>query len=156
MERGLTAEQRFRNGCNCAQAVLLAFSDRTGLDEAAAMRIASGFGGGMGRMREVCGAVSGMFMAAGMVLGEDGIPGREEKRALYAAIQELAARFRAENGSIICRELLAGVATAPGGEPEARTEQYYRKRPCPELCRCAAEILDRYLREIEADVEKSE
>lgn len=156
MERGLTAEQRFRNGCNCAQAVLLAFSDRTGLDEAAAMRIASGFGGGMGRMREVCGAVSGMFMAAGMVLGEDGIPGREEKRALYAAIQELAARFRAENGSIICRELLAGVATAPGGEPEARTEQYYRKRPCPELCRCAAEILDRYLREIEAGAEKSE
>ena len=156
MERGLAAEQRFRNGCNCAQAVLLAFSDRTGLDEAAAMRIASGFGGGMGRMREVCGAVSGMFMAAGMVLGEDGVPGREEKRALYATIQELAARFRAENGSIICRELLAGVATAPGGEPEARTEQYYRKRPCPELCRCAAEILDRYLREIEADVEKSE
>ena len=156
MERGLTAEQRFRNGCNCAQAVLLAFSDRTGLDEAAAMRIASGFGGGMGRMREVCGAVSGMFMAAGMVLGEDGVPGREEKRALYATIQELAARFRAENGSIICRELLAGVATAPGGEPEARTEQYYRKRPCPELCRCAAEILDRYLREIEAGAEKSE
>lgn len=156
MERGLTAEQRFRNGCNCAQAVLLAFSDRTGLDEAAAMRIASGFGGGMGRMREVCGAVSGMFMAAGMILGEDGVPGREEKRALYAEIQELAARFRAENGSIICRELLAGAPTAPGGEPEARTEQYYRKRPCPELCRCAAEILDRYLREIEADVEKSE
>lgn len=156
MERGLTAEQRFRNGCNCAQAVLLAFSDRTGLDEAAAMRIASGFGGGMGRMREVCGAVSGMFMAAGMVLGEDGVPGREEKRALYATIQELAARFRAENGSIICRELLTGVPTAPGGEPEARTEQYYRKRPCPELCRCAAEILDHYLREIEAGVEKSE
>lgn len=156
MERGAIAEQNFKNGCNCAQAVLLAFSDRTGLGEAAAMRVAAGFGGGMGRMREVCGAVSGMFMAAGMILGEDGVPGREEKRALYAAIQELAARYRAENGSIICRELLAGVRTAPGGEPEARTEQYYRKRPCPELCRCAAEILEHFLQEKESDAEKTD
>ena len=156
MDRGATAEQNFKNGCNCAQSVLLAFSDRTGLDEAAAMRIASGFGGGMGRMREVCGAVSGMFMAAGLILGEDGVPGREEKRALYGAIQELAARYRAENGSIICRELLAGVRTTPGGEPEARTEEYYRKRPCPELCRCAAEILEKFLLENGDGAEKTE
>ena len=150
------AKELFESGLNCSQAVVCAFSDVTGLDPKLAQRLASPLGGGMGRMREVCGAVSGMFMAAGMILGEDGVPGREEKRALYAAIQELAARYRAENGSIICRELLAGVPTAPGGEPEARTEQYYRKRPCPELCRCAAEILDHYLREIEAGVEKSE
>lgn len=154
MDRGQMAEQNFRNGCNCTQSVLLAFSDRTGLDEATAMRIAAGFGGGMGRMREVCGAVSGMFMAAGLVLGSDGVPSREEKRAVYAAIQELAARYKAENGSIICRELLAGVHAAPGGEAEARTEQYYKKRPCPELCRCAAEILERFLDESEQ--EKSE
>lgn len=146
MERGITAEQNFKNGCNCAQAVLAAFSDLTGLEEETAMRIASGFGGGMARMREVCGAVSGMFMAAGLILGDDEVPSREHKAALYAALQELAARFREENGSLLCRELLAGVGTEQGGAPEERTERYYRKRPCAELCRCAAELLEEYLR----------
>ena len=145
MERGKLAERNFKDGCNCTQAVLLAFSDRTGLDAETAMRIASGFGGGMARMREVCGAVSGMFMAAGLILGDDGVPSHEHKRALYAQLQALAAQFRAENGSIICRELLSGTFTTPGGVPEERTEQYYRKRPCAELCRCAAELLEQYL-----------
>ena len=149
MERGKLAERNFKDGCNCTQAVLLAFSDRTGLDAETAMRIASGFGGGMARMREVCGAVSGMFMAAGLILGDDGVPSHEHKRALYAQLQALAAQFRAENGSIICRELLSGTRTASGGVPEERTEQYYRKRPCAELCRCAAEILERYLQTTE-------
>ncbi len=145
MERGKLAERNFKDGCNCTQAVLLAFSDRTGLDAETAMRIASGFGGGMARMREVCGAVSGMFMAAGLILGDDGVPSHEHKRALYAQLQALAAQFRAENGSLLCRELLSGTRTAPGGVPEERTEQYYRKRPCAELCRCAAELLEQYL-----------
>ena len=145
MERGKLAERNFKDGCNCTQAVLLAFSDRTGLDAETAMRIASGFGGGMARMREVCGAVSGMFMAAGLILGDDGVPSHEHKRALYAQLQALAAQFRAENGSLLCRELLSGTRTAPGGIPEERTEQYYRKRPCAELCRCAAELLEQYL-----------
>ena len=149
MERGKLAERNFKDGCNCTQAVLLAFSDRTGLDAETAMRIASGFGGGMARMREVCGAVSGMFMAAGLILGDDGVPSHEHKRALYAQLQALAAQFRAENGSIICRELLSGTRTAPGGVPEERTEQYYRKRPCAELCRCAAELLEQYLQATE-------
>ena len=149
------AYELFLSGCNCAQAVLLAFAPDAGLTEQQALRVASSFGGGIGGMREVCGAVSGMLMAAGLLYGY--APGdRAGKSEHYARVRELSERYRAENGSIICRELLAGAATAPGGEPEARTEQYYRKRPCPELCRCAAEILDRYLREIEADVEKSE
>lgn len=149
MERGKLAERNFKDGCNCTQAVLLAFSDRTGLDAETAMRIASGFGGGMARMREVCGAVSGMFMAAGLILGDDGVPSHEHKRALYAQLQALAAQFRAENGSLLCRELLSGTRTAPGGVPEERTEQYYRKRPCAELCRCAAELLEQYLQATE-------
>lgn len=146
MERGITAEQNFKNGCNCAQAVLAAFSDLTGLEEETAMRIASGFGGGMARMREVCGAVSGMFMAAGLILGDDNVPSHEHKAALYAELQELAEGFREENGSLLCRELLAGVGTEQGSAPEERTERYYRKRPCAELCRCAAELLEEYLR----------
>ena len=149
MERGKLAERNFKDGCNCTQAVLLAFSDRTGLDAETVMRIASGFGGGMARMREVCGAVSGMFMAAGLILGDDGVPSHEHKRALYAQLQALAAQFRAENGSLLCRELLSGTRTAPGGVPEERTEQYYRKRPCAELCRCAAELLEQYLQATE-------
>ena len=149
MERGKLAERNFKDGCNCTQAVLLAFSDRTGLDAKTAMRIASGFGGGMARMREVCGAVSGMFMAAGLILGDDGVPSHEHKRALYAQLQALAAQVRAENGSLLCRELLSGTRTSPGGIPEERTEQYYRKRPCAELCRCAAELLEQYLQATE-------
>ena len=149
MERGKLAERNFKDGCNCTQAVLLAFSDRTGLDAETAMRIASGFGGGMARMREVCGAVSGMFMAAGLILGDDGVPSHEHKRALYAQLQALAAQFRAENGSLLCRELLSGTRTSPGSIPEERTEQYYRKRPCAELCRCAAELLEQYLQATE-------
>lgn len=149
MERGKLAERNFKDGCNCTQAVLLAFSDRTGLDAETAMRIASGFGGGMARMREVCGAVSGMFMAAGLILGDDGVPSHEHKRALYAQLQALAAQFRAENGSLLCRELLSGTRISPDGIPEERTEQYYRKRPCAELCRCAAELLEQYLQATE-------
>ena len=149
MTKAELAKQNFLNGCNCAQAVLLAFSDETGLDRATALRLASGLGGGMARMREVCGAVSGMFMAAGLILGDDGVPSHEHKRALYAQLQALAAQFRAENGSLLCRELLSGTRTSPGGIPEERTEQYYRKRPCAELCRCAAELLEQYLQATE-------
>lgn len=145
MSCGERAKQNFENGCNCAQAVLLAFSDRTGLDEATAMKLASSFGGGIGRLREVCGAVSGMLMAFGLICGAGNVPSHEEKAAHYALTQQLAAQFREKNGSILCRELLDGAQTAP--TPEARTAEYYRKRPCAELCRTAADILEAYLRE---------
>ena len=115
MTKAELAKQNFLNGCNCAQAVLLAFSDETGLDRATALRLASGLGGGMARMREVCGTVNGMFLAAGLILGSDDTADRAAKSELYRRLQGLAERFRARNGSIVCRELLAGVQTAPGG-----------------------------------------
>lgn len=138
------AAQNFLDGCNCAQAVLLAFSDLTGLDEDTARRIASGFGGGMARMREVCGAVSGMFMAAGLLYGSTSLS-HEEKAAHYLRLQELAAQFREKNGSILCRELLSGVKTDGSPLPERRTAEYYKKRPCAALVADAADILAQYI-----------
>lgn len=139
---GDKAERLFREGYNCSQAVLLAFSDITGLDDDTAAKLASSFGGGLGRMREVCGAVSGAAMVLGLVKGYSDPKDFEAKKVHYNLIQDFAARFREKNGSIICRELLTGVKTTENGTPEARTDGYYKKRPCPLLCRDAAEILD--------------
>lgn len=141
-DHGLLAEKLFRQGYNCSQSVLLAFSDITGLDDAAAARLASSFGGGLGRMREVCGAMSAAAMILGLVKGYSDPSDADAKKEHYRLIREFADRFKALNGSIICRELLSSVKTAEGGDPEARTAEYYKKRPCPELCRQAAQILD--------------
>ena len=146
MTKAELAKQNFLNGCNCAQAVLLAFSDLTKLDPDTARRIASGFGGGMARMREVCGAVSGMFMAAGLLYGSSGLS-HEEKAAHYVRLQALAAQFREKNGSILCRELLSGVKTDGSPLPQRRTAEYYQKRPCAQLVSDAAQILEAYIRE---------
>lgn len=139
---GDLAKEYFQKGYNCAQSVLLAFGDLTGLDERTAATLSSSFGGGLGRLREVCGAVSGAAMVLGLVTGYSDPDDREAKKAHYHRVQEFAARFKEQNGSIICRELLSGIQTVEGKDPEARTESYYKKRPCAELCRCAAEILD--------------
>ena len=139
------AKKNFLNGANCAQAVLCAFCDETGMDEETAMKIASSFGGGMGRLREVCGACSGMFMASGLIDGYSSPDATTEKKEHYARIQELAAKFKEKNGSIICRELIAeGNDTNP--VPSERTEKYYKKRPCAEYVADAAEILEDFLR----------
>ena len=145
MKHSEIAKQLFFNGYNCAQAVLCAYDDITGLDRTTSAKLASSFGGGMGRMREVCGCVSGALMVLGLVYGYDDPADNEAKRNHYALVQRFAEEFRKENGSIICRELLAGVSVTPGGEPEPRTDDYYKKRPCPELAACAAEILDQIL-----------
>ena len=157
MTRAEQAKQHFLQGYNCAQAVVLAFSDLTGLDRETILKLSAPFGGGMGRMREVCGTVSGMMMVAGLVFYDASAVSSAEKSALYVREQELASRFRAQNGSIVCRELLAGVKTAPGPQAEERTKEYYKKRPCAELCACAAQILEDYLVEqgvLSADGEK--
>ena len=107
-----------------------------------AAKLASSFGGGLGRMREVCGAVSGASMVLGLIKGYSDPKDFEAKKAHYARVREFAKRFKEQNDSIICRELLSGVDTEKGGVPEKRTEQYYHKRPCALLCRQAAEILD--------------
>ena len=145
MNHGEKAKELFLQGYNCAQAVLCAFCGEIGMDMETAARISSSFGGGMGRMREVCGACSGCFMAAGLLWGYDDPKAREEKAAHYARIQQLAQQFREINGAIVCRELLGNPGTSP--EPAARTETYYKKRPCAEYVQCAAEILEKMLQE---------
>ena len=142
MTRGEIAESFFRKGYNCAQSVVMAFSDLTGIDEAASAKLASSFGGGLGRMREVCGAVSGMAIVAGILFGYDDpkVPGASA--AHYALVQKLAGAFREETGSVICRELL-GDTSPVKATPEPRTPGYYKKRPCPELVSLAASILEK-------------
>lgn len=139
------AKNLFKDGYNCSQAVLLAFAEECGLDAKTAAAISSSFGGGMGRLREVCGTVSGMFLAAGMLYGYTEPKDFHGKKEHYERIQELAQAFKEEHGSIICRELL-GLSPGPQSPiPEKRTEQYYKKRPCMELAGCAAKILADYM-----------
>ena len=116
------AVELFVEGYNCAQAVAAAFGDLTGLDEKTAAKMASCFGGGMGRMREVCGAVSGMLMVAGVLYGYDDPKATREKRELYAQVQAMAGQFREELGSIVCRDLLKNPPSDPN--PTPRTEQF--------------------------------
>lgn len=146
-EKAQRAKALFLEGYNCAQAVAGAFAPEMGLPLDTVARMAGGFGGGMGRMREVCGAVSGMTLAASALRGYSDPQAGPAKTDTYAMIQALAGRFRAQNGSIICRELL-GLAR-PEGTPqaEARTPEYYKKRPCPELVAMAAQILEEWLAE---------
>lgn len=143
MTHSQKAGELFAAGHNCAQAVFGAFCDVTGIDDTIAFKLSSSFGGGMGRMREVCGAVSGAFMVLGTLYGyaehDD-----KAKSELYAMVRDFADRFRSENGSIVCRELLAqaGIPKDTSTEPEKRTPEYYKKRPCREYVEIAAEILD--------------
>ena len=141
------ARELFFEGYNCAQAVFCAFCDVTGLDIDAAARMSSSFGGGLGRLREVCGTVSGAALVLGIVKGYSDPKDYEAKKAHYALVQEFARRFREENGDIVCRELLRGVDAAPGNEPEARTPEFYKKRPCLNLAASAARILEEMLAE---------
>lgn len=146
-ERARKAKQNFLDGYNCCQSVMLAFSDVFEADELTLSTIASGFGGGLARMREVCGTVSAIGMAAGFISPAVHPKNMEERTANYALVQELAGEFRKENGSIICAELL-GLRPKKEIEspaPSERTEEYYRKRPCPELVACSARIIARKL-----------
>lgn len=137
----------FTQGYNCAQSIFVAFSDVTGIDEELAKRISSSFGGGMGRLREVCGTCTSMFMIAGILYGEATETDHTIKTEHYRRIQYLAEEFRKRHDTIICRELLKGLAVTSTPVPEKRTEQYYKVRPCVKFVRTAAEILDRYLEE---------
>lgn len=148
MTRPEKAKELFENGYNCAQAVFCAFEDVTGFDRETALRFSAGFGGGMGRLREVCGAVSGMTMVLSCAFASTDPNDREKKKELYALIQQAAGDFKAENGSYICRELLGLAEKASDPAPEARTKEYYKKRPCGELVRCAAEITEKYLNKV--------
>ena len=148
MDHGEEARRLFLAGYNCAQAVFCAFRDETGMDLDAAARLSSSFGGGMGRLREVCGTVSGALLALGMLWGYADPTDPELKKAHYKRVQEYARRFRERNESIVCRELLKNVPVTPGGVPEARTPEFYQRRPCLRLVGQAAEILDEMLAEM--------
>ena len=139
------AEEYFKQGYNCSQAVAAAFSDEIGIDRGRLLKMASSFGGGMGRMREVCGAVSGMFFVAGALYGYDDPKDPQAKKEHYARIQELAAQFKAENGSIICRELLGQEGKDTNPNPSVRTLEYYKKRPCAKMVGTAAQLMEMYI-----------
>jgi len=147
-DRSEEAKNNFLTGMNCAQAVLCAFADRCGLDRETALKLASGFGGGIARQREVCGAITGMCMAADLIRGPGEGSYKAAKDEHYAFIRGLCDAFRDETGSIVCRELL-GLAPKQSDSPvsEARTATYYAKRPCAELVELAAKILSEHLPE---------
>lgn len=148
-ERVEKAKHLFKEGgYNCCQAVVLAYSDLFGLENETAAAISSGFGGGMGRMREVCGAVSGMVMLAGLMKPASDPSIKDWRTANYALVQEMAGEFKAMNGSIVCKELLGLVPMGSGSPapkespvPSDRTPEYYKKRPCEEMVGIAARIV---------------
>ena len=145
MDHGTKAAELFLSGYNCAQAVAVAFHGELGLTESQAAKMASAFGGGMGRMREVCGAVSGMLMVLSQLYGYD-TPGDDvSKKQLYGEVQELAGKFREANGSIVCREILKNPPSDPN--PTPRTAEFYAKRPCAKMVMTAARLMEAFMEE---------
>ena len=141
---GEKAKALFVEGYNCAQAVFGAFDDVTGIDFETSLKLSSGFGGGMGRMREVCGAVSGMFMVLNAVEGYTSPTDNVAKMELYAKVQKLAEKFKETNGSIVCREIVKDNVTSTPA-PTERNAEFYKKRPCAEYVEMAADIVADYL-----------
>ena len=149
-ERAQRARDNFLAGYNCPQSVIGAFEDilrENGVDPQTALRLSSPFGGGMGRMREVCGAVSGMLMVLGLVEGYDDPAAYDPKKMLYEHAQQLAGEFERQNGSILCRDLLGLQEGRDVATPERRTQEYYESRPCARIVESAARILGEYLDE---------
>lgn len=148
------AMELFTKGYNCSQSVVLAYADVLGLDWEQAAKLSASFGGGLGRLRHVCGSVSGMSMVAGMLTATADPEDKEKKKENYETVQKLAAEFERRNGSIICRELLGleqgkdsvvSDGYQKGAVAEPRTKEYYKKRPCRELVGEACEILENTL-----------
>ncbi len=149
MNKGDIAKELFESGCNCSQAVFCAFCEETGFDKETALKVSAGFGGGFGRLREVCGAVSGMTMVLSNKFACTDVNNPSKKAELYSLIQKAANEFKEQNGSIVCRELLGLSEKNSSPVPEERTAKYYSKRPCSELVKCAAEITEKLLSEAE-------
>ena len=145
-EKAKQAGELFMQGYNCSQSVVAAWASEVGLDADTALKIASGFGGGMGRLREVCGAVSGAFMILGFKYGYTDGTDQAAKAEMYKRIQAFAARFKEKNGfdSIVCREML-GLTGASSPTPASRTGEYYKKRPCRELIELSAGLLGEFI-----------
>lgn len=145
MNRQEKAKEYFMKGYNCSQSVFAAFADIYGIEEETALKLSCSFGAGMGRMREVCGAVSGMFLAAGLECGNIDPKDQVRKKENYETVRMLADRFREKNQTIICRELLGIRKAEKEAAPSERTEEYYKTRPCVKMVMDAAGILEEYL-----------
>ena len=145
MDREYQAAKLFMEGYNCAQAVIMVFADTLGLDDKLCAKLSSSFGGGMGRQREVCGAVSGMLMVAGLLYGYDGPEEGAAKKEHYARVQHLCEQFRTEVGSIICRDILKNPPSDPN--PTPRTEAFYQQRPCVRMVTLSVRIMEQYIQE---------
>ena len=148
MSKAEQAKELFLAGHNCAQAVLCTFCEEAGIDSDTARATSACFGGGLGGQREVCGAVSAMCMVLSLKYAPKDPKDHAAKTAFYARIQEVCKRFKQENGSIICRELLGLSTNTPVQAPQPRTQSYYHQRPCPDKVKSAAAILENYLAEI--------
>ena len=146
MSRAERAKELFGQGYACSQAVALAFCDLFNVSEKDIAKLTLPFGGGLGRLRLTCGAVSGMAVVIGLLFA-DAENSPENKKKIYAITQELAEKFKAENGSLICADLLTGanLQVTVGGVAEARTDAYYKKRPCGDIVYSAARILEEYI-----------
>lgn len=142
MSREDKTEELFRQGFACAQSVFAAFADRYGFEPATALKLSCALGGGVGRMREICGAVTGMALVCGLESGNAEPGNQEAKDRNYTEMRRLAERFEAEAGSLLCRELLGLPEGERGGKPAERNEAYYAGRPCVQLVRLAARILE--------------
>ena len=136
----------FKEGYNCSQSVVAAFADMYGFTREQALRMSASFGGGIGRMRQTCGVACGLFLVAGLETGCTEGSNREGKEANYKLVQQLAQEFKQRNGSLICAQLLGLDKSAPTpATPEARTAEYYKKRPCVKMVEEAARIWVEYL-----------
>lgn len=131
----------FEQGYNCSQAVFMAYADVFDVDLEAAAKLATSFGGGMGRLREVCGAVSGMFLVLGFLYPHTNPQDKDSKNLNYKAVQRVAAEFKSEMGSYICADLLQKKREPESSISENRTDKYYAERPCTKCVRIAAEII---------------
>lgn len=146
MERAKKARELFCSGYNCSQAVVGAFADELGMDSKTAMRFAEGLGGGMGRMRLTCGAVAAMSLLAGLKLSNGEAKDTATRTKIYETVRNMTEEFKQKNGSIICAELLGTSKPSDNSSaPEARTEQYYKKRPCADCVLDCAEIVEKFL-----------
>lgn len=140
-QRVLRARELFLSGYNCSQAVFIALADIYGFSDEQAARLSASFGGGVGRLREMCGACSGMALLEGLQSGATKAEDSAGKQANYSNVQALVHRFAAENGSYLCRELLQLRKDAPTPPtPDARTAEYYRQRPCLRMVESATRI----------------
>lgn len=141
------AVHTFESGYGCAQSVFVTYADLFGIDRETALKLASPMGGGIGRMREVCGTVSAMALLAGLKEGNTDPSDEEGREKIYLLVREMSDSFRRENGTIICRELLGIKGREQSAKPGKRTQEYYESRPCSRLVACAAKIIEEMLLE---------